>query len=102
MEKAEHGTRLKTAMAAKGLDRVTVADYVGVGVRTVTNWTTGKTLPSDRERARLRGLLGPYDQAGDPVELAVRGSELIEWRQDAVISTYKRHLHEQHGEERAG
>lgn len=104
MDKAEHGRRLRAAMASHaGGNRTTVADAVGVGVRTVTNWTSGKTMPSERERVLLRRLLGPYDQAGDPVELAVRSSELIEWRQDAVVSTYKRHLHEQRqGEERAG
>lgn len=98
MDKQQHGLRLKAAMAAKGKDRTAVADYVDVKVRTVTNWTSGSTMPSDRERAALRRLLGPYDDPGDPVEVAVRGSELHEWRQDSVLSTYKRHLHEQRGE----
>lgn len=98
MDKQQHGLRLKAAMAAKGKDRTAVADYVDVKVRTVTNWTSGATMPSDRERAALRRLLGPYDDPGDPVEVAVRQSELHEWRQDAVLSTYKRNLHEQRGE----
>ena len=101
MDKIEHGRRLKAAMAAKGKGRVDVADWALVKVRTVTNWTSGETMPSDKERAALRRLLGDYDNPGDPVEIAVRGSELIEWRQDAVLSTYKRNLHEQR-EERAG
>lgn len=98
MDKAEHGRRLKGAMAAQAKDRQVVADYTGVKVRTVTNWTSGATMPSDTERAALRRLLGAYDDPGDPVEVAVRQSELQEWRQDAVLSTYKRNLHEQRGE----
>lgn len=98
MDKQEHGTALKAAMARQGLDRQVVADAAGVGVRTVTNWTTGATLPSAREREVLHRLLGQYDQGGDPVEVAVRGSELTEWRQDAVLSFYKRNLHEQRAE----
>lgn len=98
MDKQQHGLRLKAAMAAQGKDRSVVADAVGVKVRTVTNWTSGATMPSDREREALRRLLGRYDDMGDPVEVAVRQSELHEWRQDAVLSTYKRNLHEQRGE----
>ena len=63
MDKQEHGTALKAAMARQGLDRQVVADAAGVGVRTVTNWTTGATLPSAREREVLclmsEGLSNP-------------------------------------------
>lgn len=95
MENREHGRLIKAAMASRGLDRVTLADATGVKPRTITNWTSGSTMPSDRQRLALRQILGPYDSAGDPVEQAVRRSELVEWRQDAVLSTYKRHLYEQ-------
>lgn len=98
MDKAEHGAKLRTAMAAKGLDRSTVADAVGVNVRTVTNWTSGQTMPSERERAALARLLGDYAHAGDPVEVAIRSSELVGWRQNAVISEYQRHQFEQQRE----
>lgn len=98
MDKAEHGRRLKGAMATQAKGRDLVADYTGVKVRTVTNWTSGATMPSDKERAALRRLLGNYDDPGDPVEVAVRQSELREWRQDAVLSVYKRNLHEQRSE----
>ena len=98
MDKKQHGDRLRAAMASKGHDRQVIADAAGVGVRTVTNWTTGKTMPSPGERDVLRKLLGPYDAEGDQVEIAVRGSELHEWRQDAVLSFYKKNLHEQRGE----
>jgi len=82
-------------MAAKGFDRRVVADATGVQVRTVTNWTTGATMPSSTERASLRRLLGEYDVDGDPVEVAIRASVLVDWRQDLVLSHYKRNLHEQ-------
>lgn len=85
-------------MAAKRYDRQVIADATGVNPRTVTNWTSGATMPSGVEREALRRLLGEYDSQGDPVEVAVRGSELAEWRQDLVLSHYKRNLHEQRAE----
>lgn len=102
MDKQEHGRRLKSAMASRRYDRQVIADATGVQPRTVTNWTSGATMPSSTERAALRALLGEYDALGDQVEVAVRSSELHEWRQDAVLSFYKRNLHEQRGEEAAG
>lgn len=99
MDKREHGSRLKAAMASRRYDRQVIADATGVRPRTVTNWTSGATMPSAAERMALRQLLGEYDATGDQVELAVRASELREWRQDAVLSFYKRNLHEQRGEE---
>jgi transcriptional regulator with XRE-family HTH domain len=102
MDKREHGSRLKGAMAARGYDRQVIADATGVQLRTVTNWTSGSTMPSAIERNALRQLLGEYDAVGDQVEIAVKSSELHDWRQDAVLSFYKRNLHEQRGEEAAG
>lgn len=98
VDKRQHGSRLKAAMAARGYDRQVVADSAGVRVRTVTNWTSGSTMPSGVEREALRRLLGPYDSDGDPVEVAVRSSGLSDWRQDAVLSFYKRNLAEQRAE----
>lgn len=95
MDKAEHGTLLKRAIGARGLSRQTVADYTNVNPRTVTNWTAGETMPSERERGALRTLLGPYDLYADPVEVAIRSSELTEDRQDTVLGFYKRQLREQ-------
>lgn len=95
MDKAEHGRRLKAAMQQQGHDREDVAAWVGVGTRTITNWTGGNTWPDQRQRGILRQMLGPYDAEGDAVETAVRSSELVEWRQDAVLSVYKRNLYEQ-------
>lgn len=95
MEKAEHGARLRAAMATRGHERADVVAATGVAARTVTNWTTGQTLPSDRERAVLRKLYPGYDDPGDPVEIAVRNSTLTEDRQHLVLGTYKRLLREQ-------
>ncbi len=85
-------------MTARSISRTALADALDVDVKTVTNWRGGKTMPSDTDRARLRELLGVYDFAGDQVEVALRSSDLVEWRQDAVLSFYKRNLHEQRTE----
>lgn len=98
MDKIDHGRMLKAAMARSGHNRQTVAAALDVKVRTVTNWTSGTTMPTAGQQETLRRILGDYDDAGDPVESALRKSELDEWRQDTVIGFYKRHLHEQRGE----
>lgn len=95
MDKREHAARLRVAMAEGGYSRRVIADLTGHQPRTVTNWTTGATMPGDAERALLRKLLGPYDTPGDPMETALEHCELIDWRRDAVRSTYRRHLSEQ-------
>lgn len=95
MDKAEHGKRLKAAIASKGIPKTEIADVVDRSLRTLTNWTSGHNMPNGRERVLLREMLGPYDSEGDAVEVALRSSELTEWRQDAVVSFYKRNLHEQ-------
>ena len=98
MEKAEHGKRLREAMTSRDIDNKALAEALEVNGKTVTNWRSGTTMPSSTDRANLRRILGAYDAEGDPVEVAVRGSELIDWRQDLVLSTYRRNLHEQRAE----
>lgn len=100
MDKVEHGLKLKAAMAAQVKNRSVVATATGVKDRTVTNWTSGSTMPSDTERAALRRLLGEYDSLGDQVEIAVRGSGLAGFRQTKVIGYYQEQLHEQQRDER--
>jgi acyl-CoA synthetase (NDP forming) len=95
MDQAEHGKRLAAAMAAKQVDRQTVATAVNRGVRTITGWTSGEHMPSETQRVILRRLLGAYDTPGDAVEAAIANSELADWRQDAVRSVYRRNLDEQ-------
>ena len=99
MDKQEHGDRLKAAIARARMSRERVADAVGVKSRTVTNWTSGTTMPQPEEREQLRVLFPGYDEPGDEVESAIRRSELIKWRQDRVLSEYERNLHEQRREE---
>lgn len=77
------------------MDRGVVAVAADVNKRTVTNWTTGQTMPSERERAALRKLLPGYDDPGDPVEVAIMNSELTEDRRYALVGVYKRMLREQ-------
>jgi transcriptional regulator with XRE-family HTH domain len=95
MEKAEHAERLRAAMALRGFGRQVVADYVDVKVRTVTNWTTGTTMPDPTDRQLLRQLLGDYDHQGDAVERAIFASELTEDRAHTVVGFYKTKLREQ-------
>lgn len=86
-------------MAARRKSREDVATVVNREVRTITNWTSGKTMPSDAERVLMRGLLGDYDNPGDPVEVALLDSELTEDRQYDVLGYYKRRLREQRQEQ---
>lgn len=101
VEKEEHARLLRAAMVERGVGRQTLALAVNVSKRTVGNWTskTKPTMPDDSDRARIRSVLGDdYDRPGDAVERAVRASDLHEWRKDAVLSVYKRNLHEQQAE----
>lgn len=101
VNKHEHAARLRAAIARRGVEQEVIAEAVGRGRRTITNWTSrsNPTMPSDRERAILRDLLGDYDNPGDPVEVAIFESELTEDRQYDVIGYYKRALREQRQEE---
>lgn len=95
MDKAEHGRRLKAAMSLHRQSRQAIADLTNKGERTVTNWTTGFSMPDEADRANLRRVLGDYDAPGDPVESAVKASRLTEDRQYKVLGVYKRELREQ-------
>jgi transcriptional regulator with XRE-family HTH domain len=95
MDKKEHGRRLAAAMAAKAVSRKDVAEVVGRKVRTITNWTSGAHMPSPDEREILRRMFPGYDSLGDPVVVAVLGSDLTEDRQQYVIGYYKEKLREQ-------
>lgn len=95
MDKAEHGLKLKAAMAGRGMDRGDVAAVVGKNERTVTNWTSGSTMPDSIDRAKLRKLFPNYDNPGDAVEVAIMASDLTEDRRFMLIGSYKRMLREQ-------
>ena len=94
------GERLKAARKGAGYkSQQALADDLGVSDRLVRMWETDERLPPPDKLLRLRTLVGEFDAAGDPVEVAVRQSPLVEWRQDETISHYKRHLYEQAREE---
>lgn len=95
MEKAEHGRLLARAMRIADLSRHQLADLTGRQVRTVTNWTTGATEPSEQEKAMLRSRVGPYDLYPDLVVFALHISGLTDDRADTVAGYYKRHVREQ-------
>lgn len=101
-ENMEHARLLRAAMQnAGGMKAETLSDLVGVSKRTVGNWISRKdpTMPSPTDRANLRTVFGDYMAgAGDPVEVAIRRSELQPWRQAALVAEYQRHLHEQQRE----
>lgn len=94
----EHADLLRKAIDEAGPGaRQRVADVTGRSYRTVGNWAARAkpTMPSARERSLIRNVLGHYDAVGDRVERALRQSDLDEWRQDEVLSVYKRNLQEQ-------
>lgn len=96
MDEPTFGERLAAARRLKGFrTQEALADLIGVSSRTIRNYETGKTKPDAGTLEALQKALGAFDRSGDPVEVAVRQSQLIEWRQDAVVSFYKRNLAEQ-------
>lgn len=97
-EKQAHGRRLVAAMARKPISVQTLADLLEVNVKTVGNWRSGRTMPDPQDLVKLERALGPYNVEGDAVEIAVRQSELQDWRQNLVIGEYQRHLYEQRRE----
>lgn len=96
--KIEHGRALKGAMSRQGWDRTQIAELTKVKPRTVTNWTSGETMPEPWQLDLLKARLGNYHVEGDPVEAAVRSSELTEDRQYVVLGTYHQQLREQRRE----
>lgn len=97
-EKRAHGRRLVLAMAEKPIDNQTLADLLDVDPKTIGNWRAGRTMPAPEQLVRLERALGSYNTEGDSVEVAVRRSELQQWRQNLVIGEYQRHLYEQRRE----
>jgi hypothetical protein len=100
LSKQEHADLLRKAIEESGVSRQALADLLGRTYRTVGYWTShaNPTMPSGEERAKLRKVLGDYDAPGDEVERALRRSGLVEWRQAAVLTEYKRQLHQQDAE----
>ena len=101
MDSTEHAVMLRRAMAQAEMDNGDLATALGVSTRTVVNWIsrTKPTMPNDRVIENLRRLLPGYDEAGDPVEVAINRAELAPWRQSSLIAEYRKHLHDQHLED---
>lgn len=90
------GLRLKTLREERRWSQQQLADALGVSTKTVSNWENGRNDPRSSLGA-IEKLFGTSltENHADPVEAAIRASRLAEWRQDAVLSFYKRNLHEQ-------
>ena len=103
------GARIRRLREARRWTQEQLADLLEVSTKTVSNWETGRNDPRSSLGA-LREVFGRQFDAGDEVpvgngdavEQAIRASGLREWRQDAVLSTYKRHLYEQQQESATG
>lgn len=96
---ATFGQRLQAARKRAGYrTQQALGDAVGRSGKQVRNWETDRMEPPYDVLLNLRRLLGDFDQEGDPVERAIRASELDDWRQNRVVSEYQRHLHEQRAE----
>ena len=100
MDDAEYGERLEVARKAKGWNQTQLGMVIGRSARMVREYEKGRRRVEPALRELIRAELGDFDAEGDPVEIAVRRSRLIEWRQGDVITTYQRHLFEQDQAER--
>jgi transcriptional regulator with XRE-family HTH domain len=90
------GKRLQAARKANGYrTQEALGEIIGVSGKTIRNWETDRHRPDPGAVIALRKLLGNFDVQGDPVEVAVRQSELTEDRQYDVIGYYKRQVREQ-------
>lgn len=93
------GARLQAARKRAGFKtQAQLGDLVGRDAKSIRNYETNKHRPPPDVLDALRNALGAFDAEGDPVEVALRQSELIKWRQDEVLSVYERNLHEQRKE----
>lgn len=91
-----YGSRLQAARKRAGYrSQEALGDVVGKSGKMIRNYETGKAMPPADVRALLREKLGNFDAAGDDVEYAIANSELVDWRQDAVRSVYRKNLAEQ-------
>lgn len=100
MDDAEYGERLKVARKAKGWTQRDLGDLINRSSRMIRDYENGSRAVEPPLRAEIRRHLGDFDAEGDPVELAVKRTRLVEWRKSDVITTYQRHLFEQDEAER--
>lgn len=95
-----YGDRLQAARKRAGFTtQESLGDAIGVSGRTIRAWEKRATPPDDpTKRDALHKVLGEFDTEGDPVEVALYRSELVEWRRDTVTGFYKMHLTQQRQE----
>lgn len=94
-----YGQRLQIARKRAGYKtQQALGDRIGFRARTVRYWEADAHQPDAATKELLREVLGNFDAEGDPVEVAIRQSELVKWRQDAVITEYGRQRYEQRRE----
>lgn len=80
-----------------------LADLLAVNIKTVGNWRNGETMPSAADQLRLEALFPGYTlAASDPFRAALMASPLDEWRRQAVLAEYQRHLFEQERQSTTG
>lgn len=102
MNDAALGERIRRLREQRRWSQQQLGDLLGVSTKSVSNWERGRNIPRNSMGA-LSELFGvdieaPAAGPADPVEVALRQSELREWRQDRVLSEYKRNLYEQRTE----
>lgn len=92
-----HAKRLREAIGGDPERRRLVSTATGKTYRAVGYWIseTSPTMPSDKDRAAIREVLGHYDHDGDLVERTIFASELTDDRAYDVVGYYKKRLREQ-------
>lgn len=99
MDDEEYGRRLREARRRAGFKtQEMLGDRIGRSSKMVRNYEAGKHLTPEI-KAALEEVLGEFADEGDPVERAIRHSQLIKWRQDDLVSKYEKHVYDQSREE---
>lgn len=88
------GQRIKRLREERRWSQRTLGDLLGVTSKTISNWERDQHIPRASIGALEKAFRQPLESA-DPVESAVRNSELTEDRQTTVLGFYQRLLREQ-------
>jgi transcriptional regulator with XRE-family HTH domain len=99
MDDVEFGERLRVARKAKGWSQQQLADAMKYSSRQIRAFEKGAPV-SEPLRVEMRRHLGDFDLEGDPVELAIDQTELVQWRKLDLKTAYQRHLFDQADAER--
>lgn len=99
MDDEQYGDLLRVTRKSQGWSQRELAEAVGYSERQIRSFEKGAHV-SQALRAKFRTYLGEFDVTGDPVEIAIDKSELIQWRKSDLKTAYQRHLFEQAEAER--